>query len=336
MAPSQGTVHTESQQDAASGPLAPGSISLRMYPHDLDAEQLIAELCAQAKLAEACGFDGLMTSEHHGGFRAYLPNPLQIAGFLLDATESIWAGPCPLLLPLRHWTQVAEDLAWLAARYPGRVAAGFAAGGLDRDFELAELPFEENMQRFKAALPKVVGALRGEAESPLGDDLALFACRERPIPCIAASMSPTASRRAGALGIGILCDSLQSVDRLAEIAGAHREACREGAAISASRILIRRVWVGPPPGEKVEAQADFYRAYASEKAQAQWGDEQLIAGESGAEVAEQLAETLRQSGSDALNLRLHIHGNPPTQVREQIERVGTEVLPLLRGELARP
>ena len=105
--------------------------------------------------------------------------------------------------------------------------------------------------------------------------------------------------------------------------------------MDAPRILIRRVWVGPPPGEKVEAQVEFYRAYATEKAQAHWGGEQLIAGESGAEVAEQLAETLLQSGCDALNLRLHIHGIPPTQVREQIERVGTEVLPPLRRKLAR-
>jgi hypothetical protein len=38
------------------------------------------------------------------------------------------SGPvCPLLLPLRHWRQVAEDRAWLAAHHPGRVAAGFAA-----------------------------------------------------------------------------------------------------------------------------------------------------------------------------------------------------------------
>ena len=101
----------------------------------------------------------------------------------------------------------------------GKIRAGLIA--VLRDFELAELRFEENMQRFKAALPKVVAALRGEAEGPLGDDLALVACRERPIPCIAASMSPAASRRAAGLGIGILCDSLQSVYRLAEIAGAH-------------------------------------------------------------------------------------------------------------------
>ncbi len=249
--------------------------------------------------------------------------PASARGLLLDATESIWAGPCPLLPPLRHWTQVAEDLAWLAARYPGRVAAGFAVGGLDRDFELAELPFEENMQRFKAALPKVVSALRGEAESPLGDDLALFACRERPIPCIASSMSPAASRRAGALGIGILGDSLQSVERLAEIAGAHREACREDAAIHAPRILIRRVSVGPPPGEKVEAPVEFYRR-GREGANALGWPGAHRGRESGAEVARAIGGDAAPSGCDALNLRLHIHGIEPTQVREQIECVGTD------------
>ena len=102
-------------------PLGRGQISLRMYPHELSPRECIAEMCEQASLAEAAGFDGLMTSEHHGGFRGYVSNPLQLASWLLEATDRIWAAPCPLLLSLRHWSHVAEELAWLACRHPGRV-----------------------------------------------------------------------------------------------------------------------------------------------------------------------------------------------------------------------
>ena len=63
--------------------------------------ELIAEMRAQAVLGREPGFDGMMTSEHHGGFGGYLPNPLQLAGFLLDAMPDGWAAACPLLLPLR-------------------------------------------------------------------------------------------------------------------------------------------------------------------------------------------------------------------------------------------
>ena len=62
-------------------PFAPGSVSLRLYPHlDLpSAAAIVDEVRAQAALASASGFEGVMTSEHHGGFAGYLPNPLQVA-----------------------------------------------------------------------------------------------------------------------------------------------------------------------------------------------------------------------------------------------------------------
>src|SRR3954465_13920006 len=112
-------------------PFAPGSVSLRLYPHgDLPATRIVDVLREQAAASAAIGFDGVMTSEHHGGFAGYLPNPLQVAGWLLEAMPSGWAAPCPLLLPLRPPALVAEEVAWLAARFPGRVGVGLAAGAL--------------------------------------------------------------------------------------------------------------------------------------------------------------------------------------------------------------
>ena len=49
--------------NVASAPFAPGSVSFRSYPHDeLDAEEKIAELCAQGALVAAHGFDGVTTT----------------------------------------------------------------------------------------------------------------------------------------------------------------------------------------------------------------------------------------------------------------------------------
>ena len=46
-----------------SRPLAPGSTSLRLYPHvGLSAPETVRELRDQAVLAVDCGFDGVMTS----------------------------------------------------------------------------------------------------------------------------------------------------------------------------------------------------------------------------------------------------------------------------------
>ena len=53
----------------ASNVFADGSISLRLYPHnELAAVDIVDQLCAQAAIATDNSFDGVMTSEHHGGF----------------------------------------------------------------------------------------------------------------------------------------------------------------------------------------------------------------------------------------------------------------------------
>src|SRR5579864_1143451 len=167
-------------------PLAPGSISLRVYPADLPPAEVVADMRTQAQLAEEGGFDGCMTSEHHGGFPNYLPNPLLAATWLLDATTRIWAAPCPLVLPLRAVTQVAEDLAWTHHRFPGRVGAGVCAGALPVDFEMAGVPFEEMFPRYRAALVELAAALGGKADGPIAADPAVAALSGGEIPLAAA------------------------------------------------------------------------------------------------------------------------------------------------------
>jgi alkanesulfonate monooxygenase SsuD/methylene tetrahydromethanopterin reductase-like flavin-dependent oxidoreductase (luciferase family) len=307
-------------------PFAPGSVSLRLYPHDLPAAERVEELRAQARLAEQVGFDGVMLSEHHGGFPGYWPSPLQGSGWVLDATRSIWAAPCPLLLPLRAWTQVAEELAWLAARHPGRLGAGFASGGLALDFELADLDFAQRARRFREALPRISAALRGAADPPLANDAALQACARSPVPVVAALQGPRSAAAAAAAGAGLLFDSLQPAETLASLVKTWRDAGGHGA-----RIAIRRVWLGSPPRAEVERQTDFYRSYASSGSQATWGRDELITAPDGAGLAAKLAELRARADCDALNLRVHARDIPPARVREQIERLGNEMLPALRA-----
>jgi alkanesulfonate monooxygenase SsuD/methylene tetrahydromethanopterin reductase-like flavin-dependent oxidoreductase (luciferase family) len=309
--------------------LAPGGVSLRLYPHDLTPDAVVAELMAQARLAESAGFDGVMTSEHHGGFPNYLPNPLLAAAWALEATASAWAAPCPVLLPLRPVAQVVEDLAWTAQRFPGRVGAGFAAGAIAEDFVLSGVPFDERHDRFRAMLPTAVAGLRGEAHGPLSGDPAVAALRTRPLPMVSAAQSPAAARRAGGLGIGLLFDSLISTRRAAEVSAVHEESGGGG-----SRILIRRVWMGPPPAGSVAVQMDRYRRAAPAAARDHWGaGDNLVTASDPAAIADELADLLEATGCDSLNLRVFQAGTTPAQVREQIECIGRAVVPRLRALL---
>jgi alkanesulfonate monooxygenase SsuD/methylene tetrahydromethanopterin reductase-like flavin-dependent oxidoreductase (luciferase family) len=311
-------------------PLARGSISLRLYPHDgPDASAIVDELRVQAALAAHVGFDGVMTSEHHGGFPGYLPNPLQAAGWCLEAMDRGWAAPCPLLLPLRETALVAEDAAWLAARFPGRVGVGVAAGALSADFDLVHQSMEGLTERFVAQLTELVGMLGGQEPGALRDDPAVRACADRPVPLVSAAMGFTAARRAARLGIGLLFDSLSTPERGRELVDAYRA---EGG--SAACIAIRRVWIGDPPRDDVDRQVDRYRSYSSTAAQANWGSDELVTHDDGKDVADQLAETVARAGADAVNLRVHVPGVTPGSVREQIVRLGEEVIGPLRDALS--
>src|SRR5439155_6301414 len=141
--------------------------------NELTAADIVDELRMQASLAVQHGFDGVMTSEHHGGFHGYLPNPLQAAGWCLEAMPHGWAAPCPLLLPLRPPALVAEEIAWLAARFPGRVGLGVAAGALPIDFEVMDASMDGLTARFARGLELVARLLRGEDRGPLAADAAV-------------------------------------------------------------------------------------------------------------------------------------------------------------------
>jgi alkanesulfonate monooxygenase SsuD/methylene tetrahydromethanopterin reductase-like flavin-dependent oxidoreductase (luciferase family) len=309
-------------------PFGRGSVSLRLYPHnDLPAPAIVDELRAQAALAADHGFDGVMTSEHHGGFAGYLPNPLQQAGWSLEAMTTGWAAPCPLLLPLRPPALVAEETAWLAARFPGRVGLGVAAGALADDFAVMGLDMDDLGARFTAGLDALVGMLSGTDPDGLAEDPAIKACAEHPVPVVSAAMSGTAVQRAARLGVGLLFDSLSTPARCRELTDTYRAAGGTG-----PPILIRRAWVGKPPREQLEQQLDVYRSYANEGAQQHWKDEQLAAATDPAEVAETLADAATRAGADALNLRVHVPGVAPEAAREQIMRLGVEVLDSLRKE----
>jgi alkanesulfonate monooxygenase SsuD/methylene tetrahydromethanopterin reductase-like flavin-dependent oxidoreductase (luciferase family) len=312
---------------SSSTPFAAGSVSFRSYPtHGLAPTETIDELCAQAALAADHGFDGVMTSEHHGGFAGYLPNPLQLAGFLLDVMSRGWAAPCPLLLPLRPAALVAEETAWLAARFPGRVGLGVAAGALPVDFEIMGVSMDDLTARFATGLELVSGALRGECTGPLAADAALARSREHPIPVLSAAASVTAARRAARVGAGLLFDSLVTPARARALVDAYHEAGGTG-----SCVLVRRAWLGDPPRADVDHQVDVYRGYAPATAPAHWGSDEMVVASDADEVARRLRDAQRAAGADALNLRVHVPGVTADAGREQIVRLGDEVLPRLRG-----
>jgi len=310
----------------AGRPLSEGSISLRLYPHvGLSAQEMVRELRHQAVLAAQAGFEGVMTSEHHAGFAGYMPNPLQVAGWLLEVMPTGWAAPCPLLVTLRSPALVIEEVAWLAARFPGRVGLGLAAGSLEADFAVVGLSAHDLTPRFATALAEVAAALGGTDAGLLAEDPAVARCKVHPVPVVSAATSAAAARRAARLGVGLLFDSLSTPQRIRTLVDAYHDAGGDRPCL-----LVRRVWTGAPPMAHVERQVDRYRAYASPRAQTHWRGDQLVVAADSATMAEELAAVSSSAGVDALNLRIHVPGVAPEAVRHQIAALG-EVVTTLQG-----
>jgi alkanesulfonate monooxygenase SsuD/methylene tetrahydromethanopterin reductase-like flavin-dependent oxidoreductase (luciferase family) len=277
-------------------------------------------------IVEGAGFDGVSVAEHHAGFRGYLPNPLLAATWILEATERVWCGPLPLLLPLRNAALVAEDLAWLDARFPHRVAAGFAPGYHADDFAaVGDRGFGERGRTYEERLLTVAAALRGDDDGLLGRDAAVAARGRVALPLVSAAGSRVAARRAARAGVGLLLDSMASHDHLAAVVGAYEEAGGVG-----PRVLGRRVWVGDPPRDLFEAQLAAYRGKADGASWMQQASPDVLVAGPADEVVDGVSLAAKAAHATALALRVHLPGLDPESADDQIRRVGEEVLPRLR------
>jgi alkanesulfonate monooxygenase SsuD/methylene tetrahydromethanopterin reductase-like flavin-dependent oxidoreductase (luciferase family) len=248
-----------------------------------------------------------------------------MATFVLEETSAGWAAASPLLLPLRPTALVAEEVAWLNARHPGRVGLGVAAGALPLDFDVARVDRADAYRAFKVELPRLVAMLRGEDLGELAGDPALTACHSRPVPVLSAAVSATAARRAARCGAGILMEGMSSADRLTTLTKAFDRAGGNG-----PKVLIRRVWLGNVQTDLVRRQRAVYDSYSGVTIPS--ADDQTIASTEPTEVVARLRELIEATRSDALNLRVHLPGMPPEAVREQIEALGAQVVgPLKDG-----
>jgi alkanesulfonate monooxygenase SsuD/methylene tetrahydromethanopterin reductase-like flavin-dependent oxidoreductase (luciferase family) len=291
---------------------------------DGEAPARVDDLLGQATAAERSGFDGVTISEHHLGFPGYFPNPLQAASWILERTTRVWVAPAPMLALLRPVNLVAEEVAWLAARFPDRVGAAFAAGAMTADFEFASTDQTNLVARFEQALETLTELLRGAAPDTLLADPAFSRLVEHPVTVLSAASSHTACRRAARIGCGILIESVVEPGEVRRMIDTYRSAGGSGPAC-----LVRRAWVGSsPPLEQERAWNAMMRATVPVYNRRAWltPENMIVSGGSDA-VAEELSTIMAVTGADCLNLRVHVPGVGPDTVIEQIEQLG----PVLSG-----
>jgi len=164
-----------------------------------------------AVLAEELGFDSIWSTDHLSFVNPILEGLISLAA-MAGYTQRVALGVGVLLLPLRHPSLVAKQVASLDYLSGGRTIFGIGVGGEGaKDFEAVEIPRNERGARTDEALGVLRRLWSGEAVSHHGrfysfEDIQITpAPLQRPGPPIwVGGRSPAALRRTGREGDGWL------------------------------------------------------------------------------------------------------------------------------------
>jgi alkanesulfonate monooxygenase SsuD/methylene tetrahydromethanopterin reductase-like flavin-dependent oxidoreductase (luciferase family) len=98
-------------------------------------QSMLEQLLEHAKVADRCGFEGILFSEQHGnieGIPEITSNPLLLDMLVACNTERIKVGQLGITLPIANPLLVADQIAQLDQLTKGRALAGFARGNTTR------------------------------------------------------------------------------------------------------------------------------------------------------------------------------------------------------------
>jgi alkanesulfonate monooxygenase SsuD/methylene tetrahydromethanopterin reductase-like flavin-dependent oxidoreductase (luciferase family) len=318
----------------------------RREPARFAAEQL--EL---ARLADASGVDALWATEHHFADDGYCPAPLTALAALAAVTERVTLGTWVLLLGLRHPVQVAEEACVVDNLSGGRMVLGAGAGY--RAEEFAGLGVERGglggLMDEKLAV--LLRALRDVGPFDFRGrhlDLTGVSVTPRPVgdvPVLVGSTTVAADARAVRLGADGLAVR-PTGKRFQALLDACRAAGRNPATLRYGMYAYVHIADDPDAGwERVGPHVAYGRGEVEGWFRSSGVDifsrtlRESVAVGPPADVAARLAARVRRN-PEAPPEHLVIHllhpGLPFAVCAEQVERLGREVIPLLRAELARP
>jgi alkanesulfonate monooxygenase SsuD/methylene tetrahydromethanopterin reductase-like flavin-dependent oxidoreductase (luciferase family) len=313
----------------ASAPRRQG-IGISMRVSSVDASELPPNLVTDsAQQAERLGFDSLWCGDHlfwhHPRHEA-----LVALTWALATTRKLTVGFAVMLLANRSPVVVAKEAATMAYLSRNRLIFGVGVGGeFAPEWIATGTPMEGRGKRTEEAVELVRHLWQGEAAQFGGDfysvgEVRLQPVPTAPIPIFLGGRAPVALRRAGRVGDGWL-GLWQTPERYASavrIIDEEREAAgRLGMEFTNGLLLRCRVTDGSASSEQA-AKELLARSYDMDPARVR----RYVAAGSSAEIVD-LASQFIAAGSRLIVL------NPIATTgdhAEQVEQLGSEVLPQLR------
>ena len=315
----------------------------------------IAESVEQVRAARDAGFDLICTGQH------YLAAPYQMsASFPLLARLAAEAGDMAVaatvvLVPLHNPVELAESVATMDAICEGRFILGVGLGYREEEFAAFGVARQERVARLREALD-VMRQLWTEEEVEFEGrfyQVPRIAPATRPVqqphpPIWVAANNDVAIRRAARWGLPWLVNPHATMDLVARQWAGYEEALAgAGQARPATLPMMRELYVA---AERETAYAESepylgpkYAAYAA------WGQDKALPGEesftvpyadlardrfllgSAADVVTEIGRYERELGVNCLIFRMQWPGMSQHDTLRQIELMGQEVIPQVRG-----
>jgi alkanesulfonate monooxygenase SsuD/methylene tetrahydromethanopterin reductase-like flavin-dependent oxidoreductase (luciferase family) len=331
----------------------------RRTPNDF-----IADIVAEAILAEKLGFHSAWIGEHHFSSLGVNSAPELVLTYVAAKTQRLRLAPAVNVLPLHHPIRVAEQWATLDLLSGGRV--DFAAGrGYDRrEYAPFGVDFETNAAAFAEGL-EIVQRL-WESDRPISHRGARYTFEDiwitpkplqRPMPIYVASFSRPSIELAARLGASLVvaAGAATSVHGgLAQVAQLYRDACAakgtkpgrlvtsyfihfadtpaEEQAARERQLRYHQECTSPAfPGDPTTAPEDYryfikiVERYQTMKAE-DFNDNAVLIGNS-ARIIDILKTKVEAAGFDEAILYFNLGLKPHRRVEEEMARFMAEVGP---------
>ena len=303
---------------------------------------LLAELEAEARLAEESGLSLILVPEHHHGPENSLSDALTVATWLLAKTTQIHIGTGVLVAPVHDPTTLCERASIMQHASNGRVILGLGAGYQVEDFEVFDEDVTQRKRTFEASFRAVRRVSSGQAI--LNGRSVIPATNTFP-PLWIGAWSSAGVELAAQFGDSWLIDPIRGTSELRRMTVTYQAACERADTVSSS-VLLRHTWVAR---DDATARAEFapviepiYRYYQRhgglgdgrdpETGQLTLGDaldDRVVCG-SPDTVVKRLAELIQVTNASAVVLSLRQPGGPShTAVCNAICLLAKEVFPRL-------
>jgi len=215
-----------------------------------DLGRLFEEVCAEAQVAEECGFDACLIGEHHQQPVGYITSPLIMAAALAARTRQLRVGTGILLFSLYHPVRVAEDAALVDVISGGRLILGLGLGYQPQDFNAFGIPLGQRLSRFEEGMQILRQAWTQERFSFSGRhyNLREVSITPKPLqkphpPLWLGAWSEPGVVRAARWGDAWLTDPIQNLPTIKRLAAIYREEAQRCG--KKPRIVVMRdAWVG--------------------------------------------------------------------------------------------